>query len=353
MIGRGFLSEDERQGLLAQVRRPAGLHGPARRAHAILLLDDGLSVAAVARVLYLDDDTVYQWHRRWVEGGTARLAEFGWKGSSPRLSSEQEAELVEALTARLFTSTAAVIALVEDRFGVRYGRSGMIKLLARLGFEYRKPKALPRLPSVEAQTAFVAAYEKLLNGLGAKDQVVFGDAVHPEYQTRPAHGWIKKGDPVAVSRSTGRQRLNLHGALNLETGACHLVEAEVVNAETTIALLSRLLTAYPQAGTIHVILDNARYHHAKIVEAWLKTHGQRLNLIFLPPYAPNLNAIERLWAVFHRNVTHNKFYRCFNDFVDAVQTFFRDTLPAKWDRIRDVVSDAFHIIDRQNFRVLA
>ena len=353
MIKKGFLSAEDRQRLLALVRRPSGAHGPARRAHAIVLLDDGLSVPEVARILYVDDDTVYRWHRLWADGGMARLCEFGWKGSSPRLSVADEAALVDVLKSRLFTSTAEVIALVEERFGVTFSRSGMVKLLNRLGFGYRKPKALPRLPSVETQEAFVATYESLLNGLDARDQVVFCDAVHPEYQTRPAHGWIADGDPVAVSRTTGRQRLNLHGALNLETGACHIVEGEVVNAETTIALLSRLLAAYPEAGTVHVILDNARYHHAKIVRKWLKTHGRRLNLIFLPPYAPNLNAIERLWGVLHKMVTHNKAHQSFGDFVAAIRTFFGETLPSQWQRIRDVVSDTFHIIDRDNFRVLA
>ena len=353
MITAGFLSTSERKELLALVRRPSGAHGPARRAHAIVLLDDGMSVPEVARIMYVDDDTVYQWHRRWSEGGTVRLSEFGWKGSSSRLSRAEESELTQLLTERLYTTTAEIIALVETRFGIIYGRSGMIKLLARLGFEYRKPKALPRLPSVADQEAFVAAYEKLLDGLDARDQVVFCDAVHPEYQSRPAQGWIRKGDPVAVSRTTGRQRLNLHGALNLESGACHLVETEVMNAETTITLMSQLLSAYPQAGTIHVILDNARYHHAKMVREWLNTHGKKIHLIFLPPYAPNLNAIERLWAVLHKAVTHNKFYPTFNQFVDAVLGFFRHTLPSKWGNIRDFVSDAFHIINRDDFRVLA
>ncbi|WP_460630536.1 IS630 family transposase [Insolitispirillum peregrinum] len=156
-----------------------------------------------------------------------------------------------------------------------------------------------------------------------------------------------------MSRTTGRQRLNLHGALNLESGACHLVEAEAMNAETTIALLSRLPDAYPEARKIHVVLDNARYHHAKMIREWVDTQGKRINLIFLPPYAPNLNPIERLWAVLHKTVTHNKFYPTFNDFVDAVPGFFRRTLPSKWDRIRDFASDAFHIINPDNFRVLA
>jgi transposase len=248
MIKGQFLTALERQHLLVLVRRPSGQHGPARRAHAILLLDDGLAVPEVARVLYIDDDTVYQWHQRWTSGGVGHLTDFGWKGSLSRLSTPQEVELVKALMGRVFTSTSEIIALVEKRFSIPYSRSGMIKLLARLGFEYKKPKALPRLPTVQAQQAFVAEYSRLLSRLEANDQVVFLDAVYPEYQSRPAHGWIKKGDRVAILRMAGRQRLNLHGALNLESGLCQIVEGETVNTETTIRLFSRLLSAYPGAG---------------------------------------------------------------------------------------------------------
>lgn len=353
MIRPGFLSAEERAGLLQQVRRPMGMHGPARRAHAILLLDDGLTVPQIARLLYLDDDTVYQWHRRWSDGGLARLTEFGWKGSSPRLSAQEEAELAEMLTEQVFRSTAQVIALVEEHFGLCYTRSGMIKLLGRLGFIYKKPKALPRSPSPAEQEAFVADYETLLNGLDPGDRVVFADAVHPEYQSRPAHGWIRKGDKVALMRTTGRQRMNLAGALDLETGTCHLVEALTINAQTTIDLFKRLLKAYPRARKIYVILDNARYHHAKIVEEWLRTKGKKICLVFLPPYAPNLNAIERLWGVMHKHVTHNRYYPSFGDFAEAVRTFFRKTLPANWHHFRDTISDTFHIIRPANFRVLA
>ncbi|CAI9413054.1 hypothetical protein ANOBCDAF_04721 [Pleomorphomonas sp. T1.2MG-36] len=81
-------------------------------------------------------------------------------------------------------------------------------------------------------------------------------------------------------------------------------------------------------------------------------HGQRLDLRFLPPYAPNLNAIERLWRVMHTSVTHNKYYERFADFVDAVNVFFRKTLPSQWPKLRDFISDDFHIIDPRNFRVL-
>lgn len=104
---------------------------------------------------------------------------------------------MKALMARVFTSTSEIIALVESGFPFAYSRSGMIKLLARLGFEYKKPKALPRLPTVQAQQAFVADIPSS-QPIETKDEVVFLDAVHPEYQSRPAHGWIKKGDRVAI-----------------------------------------------------------------------------------------------------------------------------------------------------------
>ncbi len=66
------------------------------------------------------------------------------------------------------------------------------------------------------QAAFIATHDPLRGGLAADEAVCFANAVHPEYQSRPAHGWIRKGDKGASKRTPGRLRLNLHAALNLE-----------------------------------------------------------------------------------------------------------------------------------------
>ncbi len=126
MIRDKFLNGSEGQHLLALVRRSSGPHGLARRAHAILLLDDGLAMPEVARVLYVDDDTIYQWHQRWTSGDVSRLTDFDWKGSLSRLSTPWEIELVKTLMERVFTSTSEIIALVEKRFSITYSRSWMI-----------------------------------------------------------------------------------------------------------------------------------------------------------------------------------------------------------------------------------
>ena len=352
MIRGGFLSNDARAHLEAVVRRPREKHGVARRANAILLLDDGMSCEAVARVLYLDDDTVRGWHERFTSGGVEALRAFGWKGGAGKLSRCQEAELVATLSGRLWPSTAAVIAHIEARYGMVYSKAGAIKLLHRLGFDYRRPKGLPAKADAAAQEAFVAAYETLLNRLEADEIVYFSDAVHPEYQSRPAYGWIRRGETVAVRKGKGRQRLNLMGALCLESFDLQMVETLKMSTQTTIDLLDKLERHNPDRRRIHVILDRAPVHRGEAVRQWLARPGCRIQLHYLPAYAPNLNAIERLWKLMHEHVTHNRYHETFRSFAEAIWRFFKTTLPDKWKSFRNTVNDNFHIVRPDKFRVI-
>ena len=90
---RGFLNTAERKALLPLARDGSAEHRIARRANAILLLDDGLSCERVAKVLYLDDDTVRGWRKLYDERGIAGLEQFDAGGSSSRLSVAQEEAL--------------------------------------------------------------------------------------------------------------------------------------------------------------------------------------------------------------------------------------------------------------------
>ena len=75
-----FLSLEDRRELLAFVKRQREDHGVARRANALLLLDDGKSCVEIAQVLYLDDATVRGWHKQYVAEGWDAVAYDGWKG---------------------------------------------------------------------------------------------------------------------------------------------------------------------------------------------------------------------------------------------------------------------------------
>ncbi len=343
--GKSFSLTHEERTELEQVLRQRKADGLiVRRANALLLLDDGIGAIEVARVLYLDAETVRGWRRHFIKHSLRFLYLSPYSKREGHLCFAQEGELKEHLAAHPPRSANEVRAYTANQYGQRFSRSGAIKLMARLGFVYKKPKLLPLKAREGEQREFIKKYNALCNGLMADEAIVFGDAVHPEHQARPAHGWFLRKSRPAITATSGRKRLNIHGMLNLETFRFQFVEAERINAETTRQLLQKLESAYPSKRIIHVFLDNARYHHAKVLQPWLKAPKRRIKLHFLPSYAPHLNPIERLWGLMHEHVTHNHHYARFNDFTEAILNFFRKTLPKKWPEFRDTVTDNFRVI---------
>jgi len=353
MIRGGFLNEEDRKALTALARDGSSLARVTRRANAIVLLDDGLSCEEVAKVLLFDDDTIRGWHGLFEKSGVEGLSAFDMGGSSGLMSAEQTEALKAWVNATLPRTTRKVGAWIEKEFGLVYeSRSGLVALLHRLGLEYHKPEVISRNLKPETQRAFIASYEKLLNSKGDDEVVMFVDAVHPTHAARPVGCWAPKEQNLAIEQTSGRERINIHGAIDLETGQTRMIEADTVDATSTIRLLESLESLYPLMTLIHVFLDNARYHHAKLVKEWLARPGCRIKLHFLPAYCPHLNPIERLWGVMHKNITHNKCYDTCGEFAGATLTFLRDEVPRKWTEFRDSVTDNFRIISPKDFRLL-
>lgn len=214
MIRPNFLSVANRHELERCVRRHREDHGIARRANAILLLDKGKNCAEIAEFLYLDDNTIRSWYKDYQEAGWEALSLDGWQGGKSRITLDQEAGLCTWLEGRFCRSAGEIRAYIKSKFGPSYSHSGCLKLLRRLGFEYRKPKALPRVADETKQAGFIEFYEALMNNLPADETVYFADAVHPEHQTKPAFGWVRKGSNPAVKTTSGRGRVNIHGAIS-------------------------------------------------------------------------------------------------------------------------------------------
>ena len=353
MIRPGFLDIESRQNLIELARDGLAAHRLARRANALVLLDDGMSCEAIAKVLLLDDDTIRTWYRLYEEDGIEGLTNFSYEGSACQLSGEQQEKLKAWVATALPRTTRQVGAWIENEFGVVYeGRSGLIALLHRLGLEYHKPNVIPRKLDEEKQKAFIEGYEKLLNSLGDDEAVLFADAVHPTHAARPVGCWAPSQEKLAIEQTSGRQRINIHGAIDLETGQTRMIEALTIDAASTIRLLQSIEALYPMLVLIHVFLDNARYHHAKLVQEWLALPGRRIKLHFIPTYCPHLNPIERLWGLMHRNVTHNKCYATCAQFADATLSFLREKVPGNWADLCDSVTDNFRVINPKDFRVM-
>jgi transposase len=353
MIRAGFLSPVDRADLIALAKDGSAEHRLARRANALVLLDAGWSFQKIADAFLLDDGTIRAWHKLFVDDGLEGLTRFEAGGSACQINAEQQDKLKAWVASALPRSTRQIGAWIETQFDLVYaGRSGLIALLHRLGLEYHKPDVIPRKLNEEKQQAFIASYEKLLNSLPDDEAVLFADAVHPTHAARPAGCWAPSCEKLAIEQTSGRQRINIHGAIDLETGQTRMIEVVTVDAVSTIRLLESIAALYPMLVLIHVFLDNARYHHAKLVQQWLARPGCRIKLHFIPPYCPHLNPIERLWGVMHKHVTHNKCYATCAQFADATLGFLREKVPRNWPGFRDSVTDNFRVIKPADFRVM-
>ena len=108
MICAGFLDPESRRDLIELTRDGSVEHRLARRANALVLLDDGMSCAAIAKVLFLDDDTIRTWHRLYQDEGIDGLAGFGHEGSACRLNDEQQGKLKAWISETLPRTTREV-----------------------------------------------------------------------------------------------------------------------------------------------------------------------------------------------------------------------------------------------------
>ena len=313
----------------------------ADRIKAVVLLASGRTAEDIADALLIDPNTVRNHFKRYRRGGLPALLHLAYRGSGCELGEAELSVLDAHLQEHLYLSAKDVAAWVEETFEVAYTVSGMTALLHRLGFVYKKPKLVPGKADREAQEAFLAQYEELKKNKGENDVVLFMDAVHPQHNPVLGYGWIKRGEERPVPSNTGRRRLNINGAVDLESLEPVVRYDDTIDAASTLALFDRILLAYTYATCIYIICDNARYYRSKAVQAYLQ--DSRIKLVFLPAYAPNLNLIERLWKFFKKQVLYNRYYETFGEFRTACEDFFNN--PQRYrSQLRSLLTENFAII---------
>ena len=345
----GFLSEEQVLEL-RQAHKTIRDKKLADRIKAVLYLHYGLGYEQTAKLLMLDETTLRRYVARFVEKGIDGLLEMHYTGGSSKLTSDQEMRLNRYFKQHTALTALAVVNHLQKRYGVKYSVVGATKLLHRLGFVYKKPKIVPGKADRVKQEQFLEIYKQLKNNLGSKDQIYFADSTHPSHNTQASYGWILKGkrNDKYIKTNTGRDRLNLNGALSLSSQTSPVVLSEnTINSEATINLLETIRRKQKN-GKVYLILDNASHHHARVVGRWL-FHHPRFKLIFLPPYSPNLNPIERLWRFFHQKVTNNHYFETFEEFKNTSLNFFKNLKIYK-NELSTLLTDSFQLIPQPNFQ---
>ena len=125
---------------------------------------------------------------------------------------------------------------------------------------------------------------------------------------------------VFVKAAAGRNRINVLGVINAITKeVTTITNTTYINANTIVEFLTKLKEQYADKP-LKIVLDNAAYQHCKLVTDAAKK--LQIELLFLPPYSPNLNIIERLWKFTRKKILNAKYYDKPAAFHNAINTFF-------------------------------
>ena len=334
------LTVEQKEALETRHKKSCGKR-ESDRIKAVLLRDENWSTPMIAQALRIHETSVVRYIDDYL---TSEKLTISSGGSNGYLTDEQTKELIEHLCDVTYLHTHQIVAYIKEKYAVTYQISGLNKWLHLHNFSYKKPKGVPHKFDEEKQAEFITFYKQLKSTLAPDERLLFMDAVHPTQATKITAGWIKKGDDKAIKTTGSRSRINIVGAIELG----HLENAVIkeyektVNGESIVDFLNKVRKSYLESGKIKLILDGAGYHRSDIV----KKEAEKLNveLIYLPPYSPNLNPIERLWKVMNKHARNSKYFASTKEFRRRIGEFFTKTLPEIADSLDSWINDNFQVL---------
>lgn len=211
-----------------------------------------------------------------------------------------------------------LVIVAGEQTGVRVSVRSMSRVLRIIGARRGRPKPIvaPRLSKRQQQRRLQKIRQVLL-ALKPGEEAVYEDEVDIHLNPHIGVDWMLPGEQKTVLTPGKNQKAYIAGALNAIDGKLTWVGDVKKSASLFVALLKKLDEVYPDAVRIYVILDNYGIHKsAQTLLALAKL--PRIRLVFLPPYSPDHNRIERLWQDLHSNVTRNHRFASMEELCEAV-----------------------------------
>jgi len=269
MLEKLNLSLDEIE-LLKELQRNEKYKKDYVKITTILMLNMNLSFDMIGLYLGIDDSTARRYVNSYLKLGLDKYLESNYHINTGKLSIEQKELVKLELSSNFHSTSISICDWIVREFGIIYTAEGLVPLLHKLGFSYKKTKQDPCSYDIEKQLKFVEDFNKLNSNLLETEAIYFSDAVHPQHNTKSSYGWILKGEEKEIKAVSGRQRLNINGLLNAnDVTDIVAIESQTINAQSTIELYKELELRNIHKMKIYVICDNARYYRNKYLEEFL------------------------------------------------------------------------------------
>ena len=256
------------------------------------------------------------------KGGLEELKQLNFRRPTSELALHQET-LEAAFKADPPRSINEAIERIEQLTGIRRSPTQVRQFLKVLGMKRLKVGQIPAKANPYQQQVFLdqELQPRLEEARQGKRHVFFVDAAH--FVLQPFLGFLWCFARVFIQAPSGRQRFNVLAALHaISLQVITVTNDSYINAASVATLLRQLAATFSD-WPITLVLDNARYQHCRLIIELAAELG--IELLFLPPYSPNLNLIERLWKFVKKECLYSRYYETFADFKKAIGNCLADT----------------------------
>jgi len=275
--------------------KAAASRAEVRRMQAIKALLLGAAHPFVCELFSIERQTLVVWIKAFNAQGIDGLTDKPRPGRPRKIGQEHTERLVDLLhdptQAELAHWTAKKFhGHLREQLQIEVGYSTVVRWLHEHDFRLKVPQPWPDRQDEKLRGAYL---ERLRELLAEEDvELWFQDEMGVEGDPRPRRRWAKRGEKTRVTKNGDHVRMNVSGMICPRTGQAFMLEFSHSDQVTFQAFLDEANASVATARARNLIVcDNASWHKAKTI-AWGKFEP-----LFLPPYSPDFNPIERLWLL--------------------------------------------------------
>jgi len=316
-----------------------------KRLHTVYLkATQGMSNIQIGKLLDIHSNSVATYLKLYAESGFEGLYSTRYHPRKSALDC-QASTIIENLNNQPVRSIYEAMERIKELTGIERKPTQIRMFMRRHGFKYRKMSSVPGKLDIDQQKRWL---EESLNPAIKKAEkgeieLLFTDAAHFTLSAFLCMVWSTSR--FFLKTSHGRNRINVLGAVNaISKEVTTLINTSYVTADTIMSFLLQLRGIY--AKPIVLVLDNAKYQHCNAVKQKAEELG--ITLLFLPPYSPNLNIIERLWKFTKKQILYAKYYDKANVFHQTIKDFFSEINRKHKGDLENLMTLKFQLFDNIN-----
>lgn len=303
------------------------------RAHCALLSAKQFSAEQIADILFRDIETIEEWMKKFLQERIASIFHhYDGNRNAAKLTKEQNEGVKKILSSPpsdqglpgSFWTPPKLKHWMTSQFGVIYeSERSYHYLLEHAGYSWKLPETFDRRRNEEfIENRMKEIHQEIQPLLQDERWVVFAaDESKVTWETEIRRAWCRTGKKTIVKDEREKEHQNYFSALSLKTGKHHLIPLVWQNAQTILEAMTTLVNLPEYKNKrICVLWDNASWHKNRTIrEALKKGHAlERVHLIAMPPYAPDMNPEEHVWK-YGKDAIANEYFPDFRDMQIAFE----------------------------------